>query len=332
MRWLRMTAVVLVAVLATGAAALAWLWQPRAEPADIPLPVATAAIETADRVTVTWLGISTLLFDDGETQILTDATFSRYRLAEILLQRPLESDYAEINRILDEFRIDRLRAVVPLHSHFDHAIDAGHVANRTGAMVLGSESTANVARGSAVPVDQYQTLQFGESRYFGKFTVTLLASRHVPQLPGGGHFFSGIIARPLAQPAPVHAWQSGATYSLLIDHPAGKVLVQGSAGFIEGQLADTRADVVLLSIAGLARLGRDYAARYWDEIVTATGAMRVYPIHFEDFTRPFGETALFPDIIDDVVTSAAWFREFAASGEAPVAVELPPLGQPLVLF
>lgn len=327
-----MTLVVLCVAVLSATAALAWLWQPRAEPADIPLPVANSGGDTTDRVTVTWLGITTLLFDDGETQILTDGTFSRFSLAEILLFRPLESDFAEINRVLDDYHIDRLAAVVPLHSHFDHAIDAGHVANRSGAMVIGSESTANVARGSGVPVDQYQTLQFGESRYFGKFTVTLLASRHVPQLPNGDHFFSGIIDSPLQQPAAVDAWQSGAAYSLLIEHPAGTALVQGSAGYVEGQLADTRADVVLMSIAGLSGRGRDYARSYYREVVAATGARRVYPIHFEDFTRPFGEIALFPDIVDDVVTSAAWLRDFASRTEPAVSIELPPFGEPLVLY
>lgn len=332
MRWLRLTVIVLCVALLSAAAALAWLWQPRAAPGDIPLPVAQSGGETADRVTVTWLGITTLLFDDGETQILTDGTFSRFSLADILLFRPLESDFAEINRALADFHIDRLKAVVPLHSHFDHAIDAGHVANRSGAMVLGSESTSNVARGSAVPVDQYQTLQYGESRYFGKFTITLLESRHVPQLPDGEHFFPGIIDAPLRQPAPVNAWQSGAAYSLKIEHPAGTAVIQGSAGYVEGQLADTQADVVLLSIAGLSGRGRDYARAYYREIVTATGALRVYPVHFDNFTRPFGEVALFPDVVDDVVTSAAWLQEFASRAEPEVTIELPPFGEPLVLY
>ena len=299
---------------------------------DIPLPLAGAGGGTTDGVTVTWLGITTLLFDDGETQILTDATFSRFPLADILLFRPLESDIAEINRALDEFRIDRLKAIVPVHSHFDHAIDAGHVANRTGAMVLGSESTSNIARGSAVPVDQYQTLQYGESRYFGKFTLTLFESRHVAQLPNGDHFFSGVIDSPLEQPARVNAWQSGIAYSLLVEHPAGTALVQGSAGYLEGQLAETRADVVLLSIAGLSGRGPDYARSYFRETVGATGALRVLPIHFDDFTRPFGDVGLFPDVIDDVVTSAAWLRDFGSRREPQVAVEMPPFGKPLVLY
>jgi len=311
---------------------LAILWRERPPPGDLGLDVAEPATGVVDGVTVTWLGITTLLFDDGETQIMTDATVSRFSLPRILLKRPLESDLAAVNRVLDEFDVDRLKAIVPLHSHFDHVIDAGYVANRTGAMVLGSESTTNVARGSAVPVDQYQTLQYGESRYFGKFTITLLPSRHVAQLPGGDHFFSGIIDEALVQPAPVDAWQSGAVFSLLIRHPAGTAIVQGSAGFVAGELADTEADVVFLSLAGISRLGRGYARRYWDELVTATGASRVYPVHFDDFTRPFGELALFPRFVDDTATTASWLRGFAGDAKPPVEIRLPPLGRPIRLF
>jgi L-ascorbate metabolism protein UlaG (beta-lactamase superfamily) len=332
LRWIRISVVVLLVASVTSSAALAWLWQTRAVATDIPLRVAGAADDGSGQLRVTWLGIATLLFDDGETQIITDATFSRYSVADILTLRPLESDIAQINYVLDEYRIDRLAAIVPLHSHFDHAIDAGHVANRTGAMILGSESTANIARGSKVPVDQYQTLNFGESRFFGDFTVTLLESRHVPQLPDGNHFFSGHINSELTQPARVNAWQSGATFSVLISHPAGNTLVKGSAGFIEGELQGKTADVAMISIAGLTGQGRDYTERYWQEIVRSASATRVLPIHFEDFTRPFGELALFPDLVDDVVSSSDWLRQLGEDEEVPVDVFLPPLGKPIVLY
>lgn len=328
---LRTTIFFLLLLVAAAAAAIGWRWQSRPSVSALPIPEAIADETGESRVSVSWLGISTLLFDDGDTQIITDATFSRPELHRILLFRPLESDYAAINRGLDEHRIVRLAAIVPVHSHFDHAMDAGHVANRTDAVILGSESTSNIARGSGVPVDQYQTLKSGEPRFFGDFTVTLIESQHVAQLPNGQPIFSGVITRPLEQPAPVSAWHSGTAYSVLIAHPAGTTLVQGSAGFVPGRLADVSADVVFLSIAGLATHGRAYAEEYWREIVLATGAQRVYPIHFEDFTRPSGELALFPAIVDDLQKTAVWMSDFAAT-DGGITLALPPLGRPLTLY
>jgi len=244
-------------------ASVTWLWSNRASLDDLSWPVAESASDGDGAVTVTWLGISTLLFDDGETQILTDGTFSRLSLNDFLMFRPVRSDIAGINYALDEFRIDHLAAIIPLHSHFDHAMDVGNVANRTTAVVLGSESTANIARGARVPVRQYQILASGESRHFGKFEVTLYETVHAPLGPGGKGWFPGIIGEPLLQPARIPAWRSGAVYSLLISHPRGRTLVQGSAGISKGLHASHKADVVMLGVGGLASLGQEYTEEYW---------------------------------------------------------------------
>lgn len=324
------TASISLVLLSVTFAILTWLWRDRAPLTDLTWPVSEPAAEVDGGVTVTWLGITTLLFDDGETQILTDGTFTRLRLQDFYLLRPVRSDIANINYALDEFRINRLAAIIPVHSHFDHAMDVGNVANRTSAVVLGSESTANIARGANVPVDQYQILADGESRHFGNFTVTLIESSHVAVGPGAGDLMSGIIDTPLVQPARVPAWRGGAIYSILVSHPRGNTLVQGSAGFSEALLADREVDVVMLSVAGLASLGQDYARDYWRETVRASGAKRIYPIHFDDFTQPFGEVLLFPNIADNVVKAASWIDELAARDG--VSVTRPRFGVPVFLY
>lgn len=328
-RWLAATlCAALLAVLAA-AGALAWAWRDRASPDDLPWPVAPAAGE-GGQVTVTWLGITTLLIDDGETQVLTDGTFSRPSLFEIATLRPLHSDIDAINDAVSRYRISRLAAIVPVHSHFDHTMDAGHVANRTRAILLGSESTANVARGERVPVSQYQILASGESRQFGDFGITLIESAHAPLGGGGRPPLAGTIDEPLTQPARVTDWREGGSWSVLLSHPAGTALIQASGGFVPGALPEGGIDVVLLGVAGLSRLGRDYVAEYWRETVERTGARHVHPVHFEDFTRPFGEIALFPRVVDDVTLTAAWLDELAA--ETGVGISRLPFGEPVALF
>jgi L-ascorbate metabolism protein UlaG (beta-lactamase superfamily) len=85
-------------------------------------------------------------------------------------------------------------------------------------------------------------------------------------------------------------------------------------------------------MGGLARLGRNYTAEYWSEIVARTGARRVLPIHYDDFTRPYGEVLPFPRIVDDLEASLGWLTELAARAEKPVAIELLPWGAPVRLF
>lgn len=331
-RWLRIVLFAAVATFMAAAGLLTWLWRDRDAVADIDWPVPATTGQQGEQVTVTWFGITSLLFDDGDTQVLVDGTFSRPALFDILTQRRINSDVATINYALAEYRLDRLAAIVPVHSHFDHAMDVGHVANRTSAVVLGSESTANIARGSNVPVNQYQILANRESRQFGNFTITLIESVHAPVGPGKEGWFPGDIEETLRQPARISDWRSGIAWSVLIEHATGTALVQGSAGFVENAVPEDSADVVFLGVSGLSALGREYMESYWAQTVRRSGADRVYPVHYDDFTKPFGEIALFPKVVDDVARTATWIDELAADTNYPVTVERLPFGQPVAIF
>jgi len=340
LRWTRNIALALLALLVLATIIVSRLWQDRPAVADFGWPTATPARDTSAAVTVTWLGISTLLFDDGDTQILIDGTFTRIRPTDIAPLQTIssdvaainQSDVAAINHALSKYRIDRLAAIVPAHSHFDHAMDIGYIANRTSAVILGSQSTANIAKGADVPVDQYQTLADGEMRQFGDFTITLLASRHAPIGTDGEAWFPGSIDSPLRQPAHVSAWREGVTWSILIGHPRGTTLINGSAGYIPGKLQGVTADVAILGIAGLAGLGREYVDDYWQETIATTGARRLIAVHFDDFTAPFGEIVLFPKLADDIIKTAGWLDKLIAAEESGVSIELPPFGQPIELY
>jgi L-ascorbate metabolism protein UlaG (beta-lactamase superfamily) len=333
LRWPRIIALVLLVVATVAVLILVRLWQERHLIDDIGWPTAEAVSELTDMVTVTWLGTSTLLFDDRETQVLIDGNFTRLNPFQIALFLPVSSDVATINYALAEFRMDRVAAIVPVHSHFDHAMDVGHVANRTRAVILGSESTANIARGAQVPVDQYQILADGETRQFGDFTIKLIASIHAPIKPGGeGPWFPGNIGEPLRQPASVREWKEGVVWSVFIGHPRGTTLIQGSGGFIEGKLDGESADVVMLGIAGLAGLGKEYVTRFWNETVPVTGATRVISIHHDDFTAPFGEVRLFPDALDNIVITTGWIDEIVQENGTEITIELLPFGQPIPLY
>ncbi len=322
------------ALLVVSVGVVLWLWQDRPDISDLGWPIAQASSDTTDAVTVIWLGVTTLLFDDNETQILIDGLFSRPGIQNHLFGG-VSTDIANVNYVMAEFRIDHLAAIVPVHSHFDHAMDVGIVANRSSAVVLGSESTANIVRGANLPVEQYQILANGESRKFGKFEVTLIVSRHAPLAGDDTTWFAGKIGEPLSQPARISEWREGQSYSILIVHPRGSTLVQGSAGFIKGNLQPLSADVVMLGVGGLSGLGRTYTTEYWRETVTAVGADRIYPIHYDDFTRPFGEVVLAPRILDDVAATARWINDLAVTGESfddPPDIQLLPFGKKVVLY
>jgi L-ascorbate metabolism protein UlaG (beta-lactamase superfamily) len=322
----------IVGVLLVGIPAAAWVWQDR--------PVVTALGPYAEStlappgsgVTVTWFGVSTLLFDDGQTQLLVDGFFSRPSLLDVVLDRRVSSNAATINYMLDAYGISRLAAVITAHSHFDHAMDAGAVAVRTDAVVMGSASTANIARGAGVPENNIRTATDSLAETFGQFTVRMIRTRHAPASRRGEPPIPGKITAPLAQPAPISSWKEGDSYTIVIEHPLGNAVVQASAGFIEDALKDIQAGVVFLGVALLTKMDDEYVQAYWREAVVKPGATRVIAVHYDDFLQPLGEISMFPRIIDDPVKSLERLQDYAAEADPAVVIRAAEFGKPLLVY
>lgn len=331
-RWAARALIATTGIVSVGVMAGAWLLSDRPSLDVIDWPALPVDEPPAEAVTVIWFGVSTLLFDDGETQLLIDGFFSRPSLADIVFGIPVESDAPQINRVIDEYRMQRLAAIIPVHSHFDHAMDIGAIANRSNASVLGSETTAQIARGAGVPDDQIIVAEANTEYAFGRFRVTLIGSLHAPVGWGGSVPFAGTLDAPLHTPAPVSSWVEGNSYSIIVAHDQGTTLIQGSAGFLEGVLDQIRADVVLLGVAGLSGLGQDYTESYWQSLVTATGAKRVLPIHFEDFSQPFGEIWLAPHILDDFIETAKWLEATRRVWDTTTQLQMPEFGKAILLY
>jgi len=233
---------------------------------------------------VTFLGVATLLVDDGETQVLTDGFFSRPGLLAVGL-RPIAPNQTRIDACLTRAGATRVRAVMPVHSHFDHALDSAVVAERTGAVLVGGESTANIGQGAGLAAEQVHVVASGESLAAGSFTLTFVASEHCPP-----DRFPGTITEPVVPPAKAAAYKCGEAWSILVAHPGRPtVLVQGSAGYVEGALAGRQAEVAYLGIGQLGKQDAAYMTAYWEHTVRAVGARRVVLIHWDDFFRPLDQ-------------------------------------------
>ena len=279
------------------------------------LPVAARAEAGKKNLTVMFTGVATLLFDDGETAIMTDGFFTRIPQNALRSIRP---DRDAIARSLQRAGVKSLAAVIPVHSHFDHALDSPLVAQETGALLVGSSSTANIGRGYGLPEARMRVVNFGDSLAFGRFKVTFLNSAHLPT-----GYAQGPITGPLTVPNSASEFREGDCYSLLIEHDGRRILVQGSAGFVPGALKGQAADVVYLGIGGMGARGEAYRDAYWQEIVRTVGAKRVVPIHWDNFFIGLG---------DGPVPNSDFYRsmEFLlARGKADgVDIRLPPAWKP----
>lgn len=280
------------------------------------------AADCSAPLSVTWLGVSTLLVDDGTSALLTDGFFSRPGMLSAGLL-PLRSAPSRIDDALATAGIGRVDAVLPVHTHYDHALDSAAVAHRTDAVLVGGQSAANIARGHGLPEDRIVVAEAGSELEFGSFTVTLIESEHCPP-----DRFPGPILEPVAPTARASAYRCGEAWSTLVRHrPSGRrLLIQGSAGFRPGALAGQMAETAYLGVGQLGLQPVSYIERYWDETVRTVGARQVVLIHWDDFFRPLtAPVRALPYAADDLDATMAVFGRLGALDG--VAVHLPTLWQ-----
>jgi L-ascorbate metabolism protein UlaG (beta-lactamase superfamily) len=271
-----------------------------------------------------FFGATTILLEDGKTSIMIDGFFSRPSAARVIFGR-LASEPDQIRDELRRLGIGSLDAVLVAHSHYDHALDAPVVAAATGALLIGSESTANIGRGYDLAVARTHTVRDREILYFGRFIIEVIKSPHSPNPR-----YLGFICKPLEVPASVNAFRSGENYSYLVRHESQRILVWPSANFTPNRLRGVSADVIFLGIGTLGKQSEKFAREYWHEVVQSTGAKLVIPIHWDNLTRPLVDGLQpIPYGIDNFDRSMKLLLKLAK--EDGVVVRLMPINEPVKL-
>jgi L-ascorbate metabolism protein UlaG (beta-lactamase superfamily) len=230
---------------------------------------------------------------------------------------------ARVDGCLARVGVTRLAAVVPVHTHFDHALDSALVADRTGVQLVGGESAANVGRGHGLAAERLVIADSGTPIRLGAFDITLVKSRHSPP-----DRFPGTIDQPVVPPVRAAAYRCGEAWSALVDHrPSGRrLLIQGSAGFVKGSLTGRHAEVVYLGVGQLGVQPESYLVDYWTETVRAVGARRVVLVHWDDFFRPLSKPLLaLPYAADDLDVSLRILSRLAE--QDGVALDMPTVWQ-----
>ena len=270
------------------------------------------------QLTAKYLGTCTVAVSDRKTTIMTDGFFTRPSFGTMVAGK-MQPDPQAVASGLNRANIQNLAAVIPIHSHHDHALDAPEVAKQTGAFVVGSESTANIARGWGLEERQIIVPAEGETLVFGQFEVSLIPSVHLA-VSAFQHELTGIgqtIDEPMQFPAPLRAFKEGGSFSVWIKHPLGNVLIHGSAGAIPGALDHVDAETIFIGVAGLSRNTNQYKQDYISNTIDAVGAKTIIPIHWDDFNTPADQPLrTFPNIMSSFDSDMAPFIDNAAQDKS----------------
>lgn len=253
------------------------------------------------QVRVTFLGTTTLLIDDGVTQLLMDAFITDVPIGTAIFGK-LSTDRTKVDDVLGKVGADRVRAVFVSHSHYDHSLDAAYVAASTGATLHGSASTLNIGRGGGLEEQQMREYTVGEPLRIGDFTVTVLASKHSPGTKGGD---GTPIPAPLTQPAKAGDYLEGGSFDFLVQRGGHSLLVKASAGYLPGALDDVRPEAFFCGTAGTASKDAAYRKAFYDETLAKVKPDVFVPLHWNNFFSPVtNDLATNWKAIDDV--AAGW--------------------------
>lgn len=194
------------------------------------------------------------------------------------------NDLAVPDEAAIDAHIKKADLVLVTHTHFDHVLDVPHIALKTGATVIGTESTANVMRAYGVPEQQIITVRGGEDYQFPGFSVKVIPSLHSPL--DHKHYFSSAVAPPDMK-APLTLEQmhpEGGTLAYLIRFGGHQILAFGGMNYVEREIAGLQPDVVLVGAAASRKEIYDYAGRLMRALHNPP---LVLPTHWDNFLVPY---------------------------------------------
>ncbi len=247
-------------------------------------------------VVLKYLGTAGWEISDGTSVILIDPYISRikgpappaagagYSVAGDNRKAYGWNDIATPDIAAIDTHIQHADFVLVTHTHYDHVLDVPHIALKTGASVVGTESTENVLRAYGVPETQLITVRGGEDYQFKTFSLKVIPSIHSPL--DHKHYFSSAVA-PAGMKAPLTLEQihpEGGTLAFLVRIGGHRILAFGGMNYVEREIAGLDPDVALVGAAGSRKEIYDYSGRLMRAL---NYPALVLPTHWDNFLVPY---------------------------------------------
>ena len=228
---------------------------------------------------------------DGNITVLIDPYITRMKLgtgpgvsAEDTRKTVLRSDIFVSDTLLIDSLITKADFILVHHSHFDHLADVPYIAKKTGAKVIGTETTRNILRGYGIPESQLYPVKGGEDYQFENFSVQVIPSIH-SALNDKHYIDSRTYTETPKTPLKVSEFVEGGSLMFLARFAKHQILTMASMNFVERELVGQKPDILLAGV-NRSQLG---LYKYNERLLAVTNYPKIIiPTHWDNFRLPYG--------------------------------------------
>jgi L-ascorbate metabolism protein UlaG (beta-lactamase superfamily) len=266
-------------------------------PAEPAATEAMQASEGTDSVTLRYLGAAGWEISSGSegaadgVVVLVDPYLTRANYSGAPSRDPTDTRpyYTRADTLfsdteLIDAQIARADYILVQHAHPDHVMDVPYLAHRTGAVVIGHETTINIMRAYGVPNSQLITVRGGEDYDFGNVSIRVIPSLHSP-LGDKRYYQSAVVEEGATRPLRISQLVEGGSLMYLVRLAGHEVMTMGSMNFIEREVEGLRPDVALVGAAPSHLEIHEYTKR----LMRSLGFPAVViPTHADNFRVPYG--------------------------------------------
>jgi L-ascorbate metabolism protein UlaG (beta-lactamase superfamily) len=254
-------------------------------------------------IEISYLGNAGWQITDGKVVILVDPNLSEFRKNAPAEQMTEDDPIAQPDPESIDAHLNKADYILITHGHEDHMLDAPYISKKTGAIIVCTESTANIARAlgvGAVFDPQHVELQKikkqplivvrgGEDLQFKGFSLAIIPSLHTELFDKryNDGFWAGNNPAELKIPLHESDYREGGTLIYLLRMAGHRIFIMGSMNYIERNVTGLHPDVAIIG----AGSDRNQLYHYTERLMRALGNPAVvFPTHWDDYgTKPRAE-------------------------------------------
>jgi reactive intermediate/imine deaminase len=216
-------------------------------------------------IRLTYLGNAGWEITDGRTVVLVDPFLTQFARWGPTGVDPAPGDLYRPDTALIDKHVRRADYIVITHGHSDHALDAGYISQRTGAVIIGHETAANLARAYDVPDSSLITVIGGEDYQFTNFSLRVIPNIHSAldrkRYYNNTRGIVGTAPRGLRGPLRRKDYVEGGNLAYLLRMAGHEVLIMGSMNYLEREMQGLRPDIALVGANSQRLEVYDYTGR-----------------------------------------------------------------------